>query len=501
MLVFIALNASKNRVTMIESTSIVFPIESFAMKGVYGYKNLSMTMKGKTTIFVSENGSGKTTILNALNYLLKGNYHKLKNLSFNEIEIKIHGQADLICFSRESIKTAPAELKDILSDKLGIIEDNFWDENELEDILEAINSYKSGSHEIIDNNFLRNLYNESHYQMNEFIDELKNLKSYLISYSYNNLDQSDILSKLSSYLSNYDVIYLPTYRRVEKLFDKETDISSRRRMLTRREKRKHFNEEGISYGLKDVEEILSDITLNIERESSIGYRSLSATMLDDLIEYKDRIREADNNYTLPAIDDLARFLSRLDKPEIFNNQINSQKEKHSPLINSLSFLYENNRISENHYLSYFLSKLNPIIESTKEQESKIETFVEICNKYLKSAGDSKFLTFDPSKLEVIVYDDFSKERIRLNDLSSGEKQVISLMSILYLYENKNKIILIDEPELSLSLPWQRLLLPDVDKCNTVSQVIAITHSPFIFDNELSANATPMHVLKKLLKNG
>ncbi|XRP07374.1 AAA family ATPase [Enterobacter cloacae] len=70
--------------------------------------------------------------------------------------------------------------------------------------------------------------------------------------------------------------------------------------------------------------------------------------------------------------------------------------------------------------------------------------------------DSKFLTFDQSKLEVIVYDEFSGEKIQLNDLSSGEKQVISLMSILYLYDNSNKIILIDEPELSLSLPSQKL---------------------------------------------
>lgn len=98
---------------------------------------------------------------------------------------------------------------------------------------------------------------------------------------------------------------------------------------------------------------------------------------------------------------------------------------------------------------------------------------------------------------MIVYDEFSGEKIKLNDLSSGEKQVISLMSILYLYDNNNKIILIDEPELSLSLPWQKLLLPDVDKCNTVSQVIAITHSPFIFDNELSSNATAMRVVKQL----
>lgn len=486
---------------MIKSTDIVFPIKSFTMKGVYGYKNLSMKMKGKTTIFVSENGAGKTTILNALNYLLNGNYNKLKNMSFNEIEIEIHGQVNSICFSRESIKILPTELKDILSEKLGLRDNDFWDENELDDVLDAIHSCAIIPEIIIENNILENLYIESKYDFQTFIEKLDNVKSFLASNDYNNSNQPNMFVKLKSLLSDYSVIYLPTYRRVEKLFDKDPEVNLKRRTPYRREKRKHFHQDAISYGLKDVEEILSDITLNIERQSSFGYRSLSATMLDDLIKYKDRITEADNNYILPKIEDLARFLSRLDKPELLDHKINSQKDKQDRLINNLSSLYENNKISDNHYLSYFLSKLNPIIERTKEKESKIELFVEICNKYLKSAGDSKFLTFNPSKLEVIVYDDFSKERIRLNDLSSGEKQVISLMSILYLYDNKNKIILIDEPELSLSLHWQRLLLPDVNKCNTVSQVIAITHSPFIFDNELSANATPMRVLKTKLKNG
>ncbi|MDM7055806.1 AAA family ATPase, partial [Klebsiella variicola] len=148
-------------------------------------------------------------------------------------------------------------------------------------------------------------------------------------------------------------------------------------------------------------------------------------------------------------------------------------------------------------LNYFLSKLNIVIQQTKEQEYKIEQFVEICNKYLTSSGDSKSLRFDPSKLEVIVSDDFTGTRISLNDLSSGEKQVISLMAILHLGGDDNKIILIDEPELSLSLKWQKMILPDIDKAKKVDQVVAITHSPFIFDNELEKSATSMKIRRAI----
>lgn len=75
----------------------------------------------------------------------------------------------------------------------------------------------------------------------------------------------------------------------------------------------------------------------------------------------------------------------------------------------------------------------------------------------------------------------------MESLSSGEKQMISLFARLYLYPG-NKVLLIDEPELSLSLDWQRKILVDALRAPSCKQIIAITHSPFIFDNELESYA-------------
>jgi predicted ATP-dependent endonuclease of OLD family len=61
--------------------------------------------------------------------------------------------------------------------------------------------------------------------------------------------------------------------------------------------------------------------------------------------------------------------------------------------------------------------------------------------------------------------------------------MISLFARMYLYPKK-KIVLIDEPELSLSIDWQRGILIDVLLSPQCEQVIAITHSPFVFDNSL-----------------
>jgi predicted ATPase len=78
--------------------------------------------------------------------------------------------------------------------------------------------------------------------------------------------------------------------------------------------------------------------------------------------------------------------------------------------------------------------------------------------------------------------------IKLHHLSSGEKQIVSLFSHLYLSGGKKYFVLIDEPELSLSVPWQRKFLLDIKNADFCSGLVAVTHSPFIYDNELKKYA-------------
>lgn len=72
----------------------------------------------------------------------------------------------------------------------------------------------------------------------------------------------------------------------------------------------------------------------------------------------------------------------------------------------------------------------------------------------------------------------------LKNLSSGEKQIVGLFSKLYLDNTHGLFVFIDEPELSLSIDWQRRLLPDVIASDNCKGLFAVTHSPFIFDNDL-----------------
>lgn len=142
-----------------------------------------------------------------------------------------------------------------------------------------------------------------------------------------------------------------------------------------------------------------------------------------------------------------------------------------------------------------------VIGETEELESSIERFVEQVNVYLSMSSDEKILQYNPTEMVVQVINTWTGNVVKMDDLSSGEKQVIALFSYFYLY-SENSIVLIDEPELSLSIEWQRRLLMDIINTPTCAQLLAITHSPFIFDNELDPIAGPMEITRLgSVKNG
>ena len=81
-----------------------------------------------------------------------------------------------------------------------------------------------------------------------------------------------------------------------------------------------------------------------------------------------------------------------------------------------------------------------------------------------------------------------RERIELENLSSGEKQMVALFAMVYL-DKKPFYLFIDEPEMSLSIIWQRTLLADIIKSNKCRLLFAATHSPYIFEDDMLFNHT------------
>ena len=72
----------------------------------------------------------------------------------------------------------------------------------------------------------------------------------------------------------------------------------------------------------------------------------------------------------------------------------------------------------------------------------------------------------------------AEEAIASDKLSAGEKQMLSFLC--YNTFSEAVAIFIDEPELSLHVDWQRLLLPTLLEQETDNQFFIATHSPFIY---------------------
>jgi len=96
----------------------------------------------------------------------------------------------------------------------------------------------------------------------------------------------------------------------------------------------------------------------------------------------------------------------------------------------------------------------------------IDALFELTNKQVDR--DKNELTFKSGK-----------QILTPNMLSSGEKQLIIILLTALIQEEKNFVLLMDEPETSLHTDWQEKLIENVRNLNSHAQIIIATHSPSI----------------------
>lgn len=72
---------------------------------------------------------------------------------------------------------------------------------------------------------------------------------------------------------------------------------------------------------------------------------------------------------------------------------------------------------------------------------------------------------------------FWGEPLDLHVLSSGEKQMLTILLAVYLENNEHYVLFMDEPEVSLHVEWQKCLISIIQMLNPNVQIILSTHSP------------------------
>jgi len=137
---------------------------------------------------------------------------------------------------------------------------------------------------------------------------------------------------------------------------------------------------------------------------------------------------------------------------------------------------------EKSVLSLYLQDVGEKLRVFDELQKRIATFMDLINSKFKSQGKSLIISMDRGFL--FKKDVVSGRIFRPAELSSGEKQQLVLFYELLFKTSNKSLVLIDEPEISLDVGWQRRFLDDLAKVIQLGRfsILMATHSPQIIHN-------------------
>lgn len=436
-------------------------IKEIKVLGLFGERTISLNIEGHVKIIVGENGTGKSHLLNVIYYLMSNKLSELIKIDFKSIEIQT---IDENFYHLEKDELENYYYSDRLNKgPLGALK-RYLNKSEFEELVYCIQN----GNNIKELSFIRSLMFNSHPRYRAAIRDIEremerdNAENLFNISNYDKINElKQFLDKAYSFYRANSIIYLPTYRRIEK---------GLRHLIKNNDLVDEFNVEDsnglINFGMKDTSDIIGSMLEEISSSFLQAYAELSGDMLRDLLKAIDskveNIKDLDLDIVNLVLQRVGNKISEEDKKRIINIVANNdgsiQNYPILSMINNLVDLYEG---------------------STKRLEDRIEKFVEVCNRYLV---DKSFI-YNKNQVSLIIRNQFTKKPILIDNLSSGEKQIVSLFAKIYLKETNDFIMFFDEPELSLSIEWQKMLLNDILKTNNCKFLFVTTHSPFIFEEE------------------
>lgn len=281
----------------------------------------------------------------------------------------------------------------------------------------------------------------------------------------------------------------------------------------------------------EIEEILSNSdAISVILDNTIPLNELfSQTVINKLRKIKEKtgniffIKEqrliANKKENRRQEDRVVNIIEEL--PEKFKKQIGEISEKYSKVANEFDSTYpyrlfnEKNGINQSEYeksmkemkkkfeklKEYDISEINSNRRLEFREEfatalkiyfedfnNKYKVYEELINKLDLYVGIiNSRLTFKRIKIsreEGIEVISDNEKKLKLSELSSGEKQEIVLFYQLIFETPNNSLLLIDEPEISLHIIWQKIFMNDLQKVVDLKKlnVIVATHSAQIINN-------------------
>lgn len=154
--------------------------------------------------------------------------------------------------------------------------------------------------------------------------------------------------------------------------------------------------------------------------------------------------------------------AKMDKGSVLDQQLEKLESEYAYYLSDLS-----------KQLSDRIMKTGTIDKKDLQQIYAQNTlFMEIVNDAF--VNTNKTIDSTQSKLQFKIGDELLEDNKKL---SSGEKQFLIIFLTLLLQREEESILILDEPEISMHLDWQRDLLLNIRRMNPNSQIILATHSP------------------------
>lgn len=411
-------------------------IRILGLFGLYNY-HIPFNSEAYVNLITSPNGYGKTTILTIINNLTKGYLFYFYNLPFDEIVIELT-EGNQIIITKKEVSTESSESSDFRRSKETNV--NFsW-----------ISPTSSISFDINDK------------RIKSALRALKRQLS-LTNDDINNLHSADLRNKILYSEEFYNILSNPLSEY------QEFQLKSHSLSAT-------FIPANRIYGdqLVDPDD---DTELSWYKESLSPIKVVSHELRQELKEirmnYLIQAQKLDSEFLTTLLNSTTVFTEDEYKRKV--SYLNSKVEsllKYN-LINRLKFLEYSNKGDDARILSTHINEVERKLSIYDDFLKKIELFSALIEN--KVFANKRF-TLSPTYGIRCISDNGSI--IDLDSLSSGEQNELILLYDFIFRVQDHSILLIDEPENSLHVTWQRLFINDIqliaEKKNL--QAIIATHS-------------------------
>jgi predicted ATPase len=214
-------------------------------------------------------------------------------------------------------------------------------------------------------------------------------------------------------------------------------------------------------------------------------RELFLYYLGNFYAANSKVEDQDNNENNSSdlnYEDIEKVINELENNQFQDKTISLRQfvKQIENLMSKDGLTLDKNYTNKHIVLQTYHQLFTDLLKKQKECYKDLEIYLKVVNQFLvdkqlvfsKENDDSQEPTFCFKYLNEI----YGKSLVDgFQSLSSGERQIISFIHACYLA--RERIILIDEPEISLHIDWQRDLLASIGQYS--HQLIICTHSPSI----------------------